>query len=109
MLAGLGVATLIPNGALSAAPHRRNRLTALLPRSLCRQGPAGGALRILATAQLPAGYSAQLAGTFAAQEEAALVISTLSLVSLTLIFMVLYQRYQSAVLATIILTNIPLA
>ena len=29
--------------------------------------------------------------------------------SLALIFMVLYQRYQSAVLATIILTNIPLA
>ena len=53
--------------------------------------------------------SPQLEGTFRAQEEAALVIGMLSLVSLALIFMVLYQRYQSAVLAAIILTNIPLA
>ena len=47
-------------------------------------------------------------GTFKAQEEAALVIGILSLVSLGLIFMVLYQRYQSPVLAAIILANIPL-
>jgi len=36
------------------------------------------------------------------------VIGILSLVSLALIFMVLYQRYQSPVLAAIILANIPL-
>jgi|EndMetStandDraft_8_1072994.scaffolds.fasta_scaffold04645_2 HME family heavy-metal exporter len=63
----------------------------------------------VAALALPAGYTARLEGTFRAQEEAAFVIGALSLVSLTLIFMVLYQRYQSAVLATIILTNIPLA
>ena len=39
----------------------------------------------------------------------ALVIGLLSLVSLALIFTVLYQRYQSVVLAAIILTSIPLA
>ncbi len=55
--------------------------------------------QILADTQLPSGYTTQLAGTFSAQEEAAFVIGILSLVSLALIFMVLYQRYQSAVLA----------
>jgi heavy-metal exporter, HME family len=65
--------------------------------------------QVLADAQFPAGYTPQLAGTFSAQEEAAFVIGILSLVSLALIFMVLYQRYQSVVLAAIILTTIPLA
>jgi HME family heavy-metal exporter len=58
---------------------------------------------------LPAGYLTQIDGTFKAQEEAAFVIGLLSLVSLGMIFMVLYQRYQSAVLVGIILTSIPLA
>ena len=65
--------------------------------------------RVIADMQLPSGYTADLHGTFRAQEEAALVIGLLSLVSLALIFTVLYQRYQSAVLAAIILTSIPLA
>jgi HME family heavy-metal exporter len=65
--------------------------------------------RIVAETTLPNGYIVQLEGTFKAQEEAALVIGILSLVSLGLIFMVLYQRYQSVVLTAIILANIPLA
>jgi len=65
--------------------------------------------RVIAETQLPSGYATQLEGTFRAQEDAAFVIGVLSLVSLALIFMVLYQRYQSTVLAIIILTNIPLA
>lgn len=65
--------------------------------------------RIIAESPLPSGYVTSLEGTFKAQEEAAFVIGILSLVSLALIFMVLYQRYRSAVLAAIILTNIPLA
>jgi HME family heavy-metal exporter len=48
-------------------------------------------------------------GTFQAQEEATLRIGLLSLVSLALIFVVLFTRYQSAVLALIIMGNIPLA
>jgi HME family heavy-metal exporter len=65
--------------------------------------------RIVAETQLPSGYMTRLEGTFRAQEDAAFVIGVLSLASLALIFMVLFQRYQSAILATIILTNIPLA
>jgi heavy-metal exporter, HME family len=65
--------------------------------------------RVIAETQMPSGYATQLEGTFRAQEDAAFVIGVLSLVSLALIFMVLYQRYQPTVLAIIILTNIPLA
>ncbi|HEX6000531.1 MAG TPA: efflux RND transporter permease subunit [Hyphomicrobiaceae bacterium] len=65
--------------------------------------------RVIADTPLPAGFTVQLHGTFRAQEEAALVIGLLSLVSLALIFTVLYQRYQSVVLAGIILMSIPLA
>ena len=65
--------------------------------------------RVIAETPMPAGYTPKLRGTFEAQEEATRVIGLLSLVSLALIFMVLYERYQSAVLAIIILTTIPLA
>ena len=58
---------------------------------------------------MPSGYTTQLEGTFRAQEEAAFVIGVLSLVSLALVFMVLYERYQSVILTLIILTTIPLA
>ena len=65
--------------------------------------------RVVAATELPSGYVTRLEGTFRAQEEAAFLIGVLSLASLALIFMVLYQRYQSAVLTAIILTSIPLA
>jgi CzcA family heavy metal efflux pump len=58
---------------------------------------------------LPAGYFASLEGQFQAQEQAARLIAALSLVSLALIFLVLYSRYRSAVLAALIMANIPLA
>ncbi len=58
---------------------------------------------------LPEGYFTRLEGQFQAQEEASQLIAVLGLVSLTLVFLVLYSRYQSAVLAAIIMGNIPLA
>ncbi len=61
------------------------------------------------TAKLPQGYFTSLEGQFQAQEEASQLIALLSLVSLGLIFVVLYSRYQSAVLALIIMGNVPLA
>jgi len=51
----------------------------------------------------------QLEGIFQAQEEAGKLIAGLSLVSLAMIFTVLYSRYRSAVLALIIMGNVPLA
>jgi len=63
----------------------------------------------IARMPLPQGYFIQLEGTFQAQEEAGKLIAGLSLVSLALIFTVLYSRYRSAVLALIIMGNVPLA
>ncbi len=65
--------------------------------------------REIATAKFPQGYFTSLEGQFQAQEEASQLIAALSLVSLGLIFVVLYSRYQSAVLALIIMGNVPLA
>lgn len=57
----------------------------------------------------PPGYVTRLEGQFQAQEEATRTIGLLSLISLSLIFLVLYSRYNSVTLAAIVLTNIPLA
>ncbi len=59
--------------------------------------------------KLPEGYFITLGGQFQAQEEASRLIGLLSIVSLTLMFVVLYSRYQSGVLAALIMVNIPLA
>ena len=58
---------------------------------------------------IPEGYFTAFEGTFQAQEEATRTIGLLSLVSLGLIFAILYSRYRSAVLSLIIMDNIPLA
>src|SRR5574343_265355 len=58
---------------------------------------------------LPEGYFVTLGGQFQAQEEAARLISWLALGSVALIFMVLYSRYRSALLAGLIMANVPLA
>ena len=58
---------------------------------------------------MPPGNFISLEGQFQAQEQATRLIAGLSLVSLLLMFLVLYSRYQSVVLAGIIMANIPLA
>jgi len=63
----------------------------------------------LARMPMPTGYTAALEGTFQAQEEAMRTIAVLTLISLGLIFVVLYSRYRSAMLAVIIMGNVPLA
>ncbi|MDQ8729596.1 efflux RND transporter permease subunit [Bradyrhizobium sp. LHD-71] len=59
--------------------------------------------------QVPEGMSISVEGTFQAQEQAARTIGLLSIVSLLLIFAILYSRYRSAVLALIIIGSVPLA
>jgi len=63
----------------------------------------------VAGTRLPEGYFITLGGQFQAQEEASRLIGVLSLVSLALMFVVLYTRYQSATLSALIMVNIPLA
>ena len=64
---------------------------------------------IIAKTPLPSGNFISLEGQFQAQEQATRLIAGLSLVSLAMMFLVLYSRYQSVVLAGIIMANIPLA
>jgi HME family heavy-metal exporter len=59
--------------------------------------------------KLPEGYFVTLGGQFQAQEEASKLVGLLSIVSLTLMFVVLYSRYKSARLSLLIMSNIPLA
>lgn len=61
------------------------------------------------TFPLPEGYFITLGGQFQAQEQAAQLISMLAIGSAVLIFLVLFSRYQSAVLALLIMGNVPLA
>ncbi|HEY5636437.1 MAG TPA: efflux RND transporter permease subunit, partial [Burkholderiales bacterium] len=63
----------------------------------------------LAAQALPEGYSTALEGQFQAQEQATRLIAWLALVSAALIFLVLYSRYRSTVLALMIMANVPLA
>ncbi|MDP1525294.1 MAG: efflux RND transporter permease subunit [Rhodocyclaceae bacterium] len=64
---------------------------------------------VLNETALPEGYFTALEGQFQAQEAAARLIALLATLSLAAIFLVLYTRYRSAVLAAIIMGNIPLA
>lgn len=63
----------------------------------------------VAASHLPPGYFITMGGQFEAQEQASRTIGLLSLGSLALIFLILYSRYQSSVLALMIMSNIPLA
>ncbi len=63
----------------------------------------------IGTVSSPEGYSVSLEGQFQAQEEATRQIALLSLISLALIFLLLYSRYQSTVLSLIIMGSIPMA
>lgn len=58
---------------------------------------------------LPEGYFITLGGQFQAQEEASRLVGLLSIVSLVLIFIVLFSRYKSVTLSALIMINIPLA
>ncbi len=72
-------------------------------------GVVAAVRREIAATPLPSGYTVALEGTFEAQEQASKLIGMLSLVSLALIFLILASRYQSAVLAMVIMGIIPMA
>jgi HME family heavy-metal exporter len=58
---------------------------------------------------MPEGYFISIGGQFQAQEDASRLIGLLSIASVGMIFLILYTRYRSVVLAAIIMSNIPLA
>lgn len=65
--------------------------------------------QLIAATPLPEGYFVTLGGQFEAQEQASRLVGLLSLLSLLLMFAVLYSRYQSLRLSLLIMANIPLA
>ena len=65
--------------------------------------------RVIAETPQPEGSFITLGGQFQAQEEASRWIGLLSIVSLGLMFVVLYSRYPSVTLSLLIMANIPLA
>ncbi|MCK6405763.1 MAG: efflux RND transporter permease subunit [Rhodocyclaceae bacterium] len=65
--------------------------------------------RVVDATKLPEGYFVTLGGQFQAQEEASKLVGLLSVVSLTLMFVVLFSRYKSVRLSVLIMANIPLA
>jgi HME family heavy-metal exporter len=68
-----------------------------------------GVRRLLTEQRLPQGVFTSLEGTFQAQEESMRTIGLLSLVSLGLIFAILYSRYRSPLFVLIIMASVPLA
>jgi HME family heavy-metal exporter len=65
--------------------------------------------RMVANLNLPTGYFATFEGVYAEQMRSVLRLAGLGLASLALMFAILYTRYRSAVLALIIMVNVPLA
>jgi HME family heavy-metal exporter len=63
----------------------------------------------LRSLKLPESSFTSVEGSFKAQEQASRTIGVLGLVSLLMIFAILYSRYRSAVLALIIMGSLPLA
>ena len=65
--------------------------------------------REIAAVNLPSGFFASLEGTFQAQEESMRTIGLLSLISLAMVFALLYSRYRSVLFVLIIMGSVPLA
>lgn len=65
--------------------------------------------KVVAETKLPESYFVTLGGQFQAQEEASRLVGLLAIVSLVLMFVVLYSRYKSVTLSALIMANIPLA
>lgn len=64
---------------------------------------------VMASKDLPTGFFATLEGTFQAQEESMRTIGLLSILSLAMIFAILYSRYRSPLFVGIIMASVPLA
>lgn len=65
--------------------------------------------KVIATSTLPPGFFVSLEGTFQAQEESMRTIGLLSIISLMMVFAILYSRYRSVLFVSIIMASVPLA
>lgn len=65
--------------------------------------------KVIASSTLPPGFFVSLEGTFQAQEESMRTIGLLSIISLAMVFAILYSRYRSVLFVSIIMASVPLA
>lgn len=65
--------------------------------------------RIDSDIKLPEGYRIEYGGQFESEESASRILVLMSLVSIILIFLLLYNQFKSAKLSAIVLLNLPLA
>jgi len=97
-----------PNQILREGARRRIVVAANTDGVADMAQVVAGIRQVIAAYPLPQGYAVSLEGTFQAQEEASRTIALLSLVSLAMIFVVLYSRYRSTALTLVIMGNVPL-
>jgi HME family heavy-metal exporter len=98
-----------PNQILRENGRRRVVVLANTDGTVDMAKIVGDIREVVAATRLPEGFFTRLEGTFQAQEEASRTIGVLSVLSLALIFAILYSRYRSVLLALIIMGNVPLA
>jgi CzcA family heavy metal efflux pump len=65
--------------------------------------------RVAERVTLPEGYHIEYGGQFESQEEATRRITALSLLSIALIFLILFGEFRSARIASLVMANLPLA
>lgn len=100
--------TIGPNQILRE--NNRRRLLVTANGDGTNNNAISAELRALAEeAELPPGYYVNVEGIYAEQDKSALRMGGLTLISLAVIFAILYQRYRSAALALVIMGNVPLA
>jgi HME family heavy-metal exporter len=98
-----------PNQVSRENGRRRLAVMANLSGDTSSQAALAELETILRSQRLPPGYSTSVEGTFSAQREATRTIGLLALLSLAMIFAVLYGRYRSAALALIVIGSVPMA
>jgi HME family heavy-metal exporter len=98
-----------PNQVSRENGRRRLAVLANLSGETSSQAALAELEGILDAQRLPPGASTSVEGTFTAQQEATRTIGLLSLLSLGLIFAVLYGRYRSAALALMVIGSVPMA
>jgi HME family heavy-metal exporter len=97
-----------PNQLLKENGRTRLMVMANADKANDRRVP-GDIRKLLDNFELPEGYYFQFEGRYAEQDTSAQRLLLLGLLSLVLIFAVLVTRYRSALLALIIMANVPLA
>ena len=65
--------------------------------------------RVTERVQLPAGYHVEYGGQFESQEEATRRLTVFSLLSVALIFLILFAEFRSTRIAVLVMANLPLA